>query len=646
MVTEARPPLPAQLVPLLEALDPGASLPVRLDALENLARIHLDIPRLKLSPAPVQIARLRALIAALATEPRYRERLRLVVGSVLRDTSAVALFSEAGIPSDRGLGSETIDRISRRILPRPPDDENLERFVLRVFRTSRHCAWIADAPIELFTELGQLLGDVWGPIREAMSDAIALLATRISALGLSVDLRERSDPMHVRDSPFFRIPHVPLEEMPMVILECRTQLGRIHERLETTGVSVDVVYCIDTIRRMLLRVERMLPFISGGATPESVRTLLAALTAGRIGDESLRQLGRQNLALLAKKVIERVGHTGEHYMTTTRREYWAMAAAACGGGAVIGGAIVAKYWAKGFHLPPFLDGLAVSVVYVVAFLVMQFLGLALATKQPSMTAAALAATIKDAGGGGHKLDELVNLIARIARTQFVAAAGNVVGLIPMVIVLDLLCIATTGGHFFDEHHAREMYDSVDPRHAITYVYGALTGVLLWISSLGAGWLENWVTYRRLPEAIRYRRLPRIADGVSHHAAGVGGNVTLGSSFGMMPPLSTFFGLPLDSRHFTISTGTVVFAVCTLGIGSLTIWSVLGIAVVGLLNFGVSFTLALAVAFRARDVKSREQIGLAVSVLRSFVKKPLRFFYPPQGRAQSEPVAARDSSPSM
>ena len=634
-----------ELVPLLEALSPHASLPARLDALEALAKLHFEIPRIKLDPAPSQIARLRALIAALREQPRYRDLLAATIKSTLRDTTAVALFSEAGIPNDRGLASETIDRVARRVLPRPPDDANLERFVLRVFRTPRHCAWIEDAPLELLAELGELLGDVWGPLREAMSDAIALLATRISALGLSVDLRERSDSMHVRDSPFFRIPHVPLEEIPMVILECRTQLGRIHERLETTGVSVDVVYCTDTIRRMLLRVERMLPFVTGGVTPAAVRTLLAALTAGRIGDESLRQLGRQNLALLAKKVIERVGHTGEHYMTTTRREYWAMAAASCGGGAVIGGAIVAKYWAKGFHLPPFIEGVAVSGVYVAAFLVMQFLGLVLATKQPSMTAAALAATIKDAGGGAHKLDELVNLIARIARTQFVAAVGNVIGLVPMVVVLDLLCIATTGGHFFDEHHAREMYDSVDPRHAITYVYGALTGILLWISSLGAGWLENWVTYRRLPEAIRYRRLPRIADGVSHHAAGIGGNTTLGTSFGMMPPLSTFFGVPLDSRHFTISTGCVVFAVCTLGIGSLSIWSVLGIAVVGILNFGVSFTLALGVAFRARDVKSREQVGLAMSVLRSFARRPLRFFYPPLERLRSEP-AVRESTPSL
>src|SRR5205823_444917 len=97
--------------------------------------------------------------------------------------------------------------------------------------------------------------------------------------------------------------------------------------------------------------------------------------------------------------------------------------------------------------------------------------------------------------------------------------------------------------------------------------------------------------------------------VAHHAAGIGGNVSLGLMFGMVPPFSTFFGTPLDSRHFTISTGMVVFAACSGGVGALTMWTVLGIAMIGLLNFGVSFVLALTVAFRARDVTSGERVGL-------------------------------------
>jgi site-specific recombinase len=634
------PQLPTELAPLLQALDPAAPLAARLDALENLARLQFDIPRLR-KPAPHQLARLQFLLQSLAGAPEVRERLRATLASVLRDTSAVALFSEAGIPSDRGLARETVERISRRVLPRPPDDENLERFVSRVFRRSRDCAWIAAAPLELFEQLGALFGAIWGPLFEAMSDAIALLTTRVSALGLSVDLRERGDQMHVRDSPFFRIPHVPLEQMPTVIIECRQQLGVIHKRLETTGVSVDVVYCIDAVRRMLLRIERMLPFLLHGSSPteraSAARTLLGALTAGRIADESIRQLGKQNLGLLAKKVIERVGHTGEHYVTSTRREYFKMLASAAGGGALTAFTVIGKYWSKWAHFAPFIDGLLAAGDYAGSFVLMQFLGFTLATKQPSMTAAALASTIKEAKGQ-HQLDDLVVLIARISRSQFAAAIGNVLTVIPVVFVLDLLWVATTGHHFLDAKSSVSAIESFDPLHSGTIFFATLTGVLLWLSSLGAGWLENWVTYRRLPEALRHHRLGRIvgydrmakvADFVTNHSAGIGGNVTLGFLLGMVPVFGAFFGLPLEVRHITLSTGTLTFAGCALGPSSISVSACIGIALIGILNFGISFALALAVAFRAREVTNRERVGLALSVLKAFLRHPVKFFYPPK-----------------
>ncbi|HTL35217.1 MAG TPA: hypothetical protein VL326_18945 [Kofleriaceae bacterium] len=645
----------SKLQSLLDALDPKATLTARLDAVEALARYHLDAPRLK-RPAPIQISRLRELVQALSAAPAYRERLQATLRSVLRETSAVALFSEAGVPSDRGLASETWDRISRRLLPQPPDDEDLERFVSRIFPSSRECAWIIDAPPELFADLKEVFGDVWAPIREAMSDAVALLTTRISALGLSAQIRQRSDPMYVRDSPFFRIPHVPLEEIPMLILECRTQLQRVHERLETTGVSTDVVYCIDAIRRMSLRIERMLPFVGKQAnatqrmTPAQMtaaRTLLGALTAGRIADESLRQLGRQNLGLLAKKVIERVGSSGEHYVTTTRREYWKMFVSAFGGGAVIPLIVLGKFLLLWSGLAPFGEGVLVSGVYIGVFVLMQLFGLTLATKQPSATAAALAATIKEAGADQHRLDDLVNLIARIARSQFTAAIGNLITVVAVSVLFDFLWVAATGDHFFEQHFAEHALDTVDPRNVTTIIFGAVTGVMLWMSSIGAGWFENWLTFRQLPDAIRHHRLGRVlgrermdklATFVAKHSAAFGGNVTLGSLFGMTPNIGAFFGIPLDSRHFTISTSMVVFAFCSLGTDHLGI-ACLGIAVIGSLNFGLSFFLALTVAFRAREVTRRERVGLAFSVLRSFVRHPVRFFFPPRDESPPSAIVA-------
>src|SRR5215467_2143864 len=101
---------PPELLGALHSLDPSASLAARLDAVENIARWVIEIPTAKrLSrTAPQQIGRLRILISTLAADPTLRGRFSVTLGSILRETTAVPLFSEAGLPSDRGLASETV----------------------------------------------------------------------------------------------------------------------------------------------------------------------------------------------------------------------------------------------------------------------------------------------------------------------------------------------------------------------------------------------------------------------------------------------------------------------------------------------------------------------------------------------------------
>ena len=64
----------------------------------------------------------------------------------------------------------------------------------------------------------------------------------------------------------------------------------------------------------------------------------------------------------------------------------------------------------------------------------------------------------------------------------------------------------------------------------------------------------------------------------------------------------------------------------------------GIAVIGLCNFGVSFALALIVALRARDVPRGEAKTLPGAVLRRFARRPLEFFYPPRDAGPPEATA--------
>jgi site-specific recombinase len=184
--------------------------------------------------------------------------------------------------------------------------------------------------------------------------------------------------------------------------------------------------------------------------------------------------------------------------------------------------------------------------------------------------------------------------------------------------------------------------SFDPLGSGTIFFAAVTGVLLWVSSLAAGWFENWVVYRRLPEAIEHhrygkrvghQRMARIARFLEREAAGFGGSIALGFLLGMIPVFAKFFGLPIDVRHITLSTGSLTLAMSSVGVQgvgwSAVLSAVAGIAIIGLLNFGVSFALALIVALRARDVPRGERTTLAGAVVRRFFRRPLEFFYPPR-----------------
>ncbi|HEY2746646.1 MAG TPA: gliding motility protein, partial [Polyangia bacterium] len=168
------------------------------------------------------------------------------------------------------------------------------------------------------------------------------------------------------------------------------------------------------------------------------------------------------------------------------------------------------------------------------------------------------------------------------------------------------------------------------------------------SSLGAGWLENWVTYRRLPEAIANHRIGNlvghgtmrwIARTLQHNVAGIGGNVAVGFLLGMTPVVGRFFGIPLEVRHVTLSTGSLALAGCSLGFGAPHFFAaVSGIGVMLALNFGVSFACALFVALRARGIRHAGRRLLRAVIVR-FVREPLPFFVPVGADASAPEPAA-------
>jgi len=140
-----------------------------------------------------------------------------------------------------------------------------------------------------------------------------------------------------------------------------------------------------------------------------------------------------------------------------------------------------------------------------------------------------------------------------------------------------------------------------------------------------------------------RATKKFAKIVRHNIGGWSTSIVLGYLLGFTPVLGAFFGIPLDVRHVTLSSGTLALAAARFGTASLGdrwfLYAVEGIGVVFVLNLTVSFTIALYVALRAYDIGLREQLRMLRSVVAEGLRSPLRFIVP----QFSEPVN-RSASP--
>jgi site-specific recombinase len=101
---------------------------------------------------------------------------------------------------------------------------------------------------------------------------------------------------------------------------------------------------------------------------------------------------------------------------------------------------------------------------------------------------------------------------------------------------------------------------------------------------------------------------------------------------MEPVIAAFFGLPLEVRHVTLSTGQLALASWSYGPAIFSQaafwWAVAGIGAIGFLNLTVSFGLAIGVAVRStgRGAVSRRRLRRAV--LARVRAAPLDFLRPP------------------
>jgi site-specific recombinase len=702
------------MLSILEHLDPDSD---RIDLLVDLVdRLR---PR-RASDHDYACAQVRTLTQLLKGHPGQAWALRRYLTRLLETRRHTSLYSDVGILSNDGFFTELKKRIAYRILPPALDEQYLSDTLDRVLCREDDYQWIRAVPtadwLELFDTVANAApdGDSDEPgepararkvVLAGLLDAIRTLSCRVCALGLEPRLIHAHMEIEEVDSPFLmqnieankylddygRLTAGEIDTMEdarhlLVMLDqCEEVVLKIRRGALASGTSVALTYLLVALTQSIDRLRKLLFLVdTSGALPSAptvdVETLANEATPPTEPPTSLRRaaavdlaqelaeahntkyevrgLLRDNIDLLARNVTENASRTGEHYIAERRADLRGMFASSAGAGIIIGFMALFKILISYQHRAPLIEALLYSLNYAAGFMLVHVLHFTIATKQPAMTAARIAAALHDTAQRGSSrrqvdVDSMAALVNKVFRTQIVAVLGNLATVIPVAWALALAWYWIFGTHLVNPAKAEHLIADSHPWHSLALLHAAIAGVWLFVSGLVSGYYDNKAMYTRMGQRVQQlrwlRRLlgeerrARFARYVEDNLGGLMGNFVFGVLMGITGTVGFLLGLPLDVRHVTFSSAN--FAIGFVGLGqqvdpeTIAI-TFLGIALIGMVNLLVSFGLALWVALRARKVRFRHGFRLLRALGRRLRAAPLDFFIGPRDLDEAAAVTTR------
>lgn len=623
----------------------------------------------------------QALIQALLITPTAANTFQTYLVTLINRYKQTSIYADSGILSLDGFWNQLGQRLGAHFLPLLVDETDLKDLVFRVFSYRSDKYWLENIEDEQWIQFFQILNQNHGHldakvgIKRDMIKAITVLSYRISGIGLYPEFINAQPELTEYESPFlvqnreivefieaYKKQHRDKEDLNalippdadqalVMIDQCREVVLKIRRATKRIGVSLSLTYLLSLLEQCLDRIEILLNILTeqGKTRYLALAELTQDLVAAHYVENSVRELLKTNSELIALQVTENASKTGEHYVSTDKTGFLGMYKSAAGAGVIIATMATLKILTARLTLAPLMQAFMFSMNYSLGFMLIHVLHFTVATKQPAMTAAALASTVQHSKGSKTtQIAELASLIINIIRTQFVAILGNISIAIPTAALITMFWQYGLNEPLLNHSKASNLLHSLNPFTSLAIPHAAIAGVCLFFSGLIAGYFDNMAVYRKvgprlkahykLKKMMGQERLNKFANYIERNLGALAGNFLFGIMLGSMGTIGFILGLPLDIRHIAFASANFIQGLLSIN-GSpeigLIIVSFLGVLLIGLTNLFVSFSLTIIVALRARRVRFEQWKPLAKLVFTHFVTRPLDFFWPPKQPLQVE-----------
>ncbi|UZD37244.1 site-specific recombinase [Capnocytophaga ochracea] len=605
----------------------------------------------------------------------FKEKLH----NVFANKQRVILFTDAGLLNSVSFFKELRRRISRQLLPDQPSEENIQYVLNQLFYRPSDVKWVHQIPLDNWKELFEILAvSTFYEDSESKTTskqillAIMILSQRMGGLALQTDVRRMvpeyahlnspfialddelnnlARTLSKEDNPYLYIQDHELDYKQLNILagQCEDFVNKADANTSKYGVSFSVNQTLLLIRQQIKRIKRLYNYLFIEKEADKCEKTIAFyldMVKTNSKKNNIRKLIDDSVYNITYEITNYTGKTGEHYITSTTGEYFKMLKTALWGGVIVGFMCLVKlYMSMQPDQSDFFRALNYSFNYAIGFVLIYLTGSTLATKQPAMTASTIAKTLESLSDNDNNKEkqkhytEFSTLFTRLFRSQFIAFVGNVFGAFPVSMLL-AIGMSYLSGYNIATKKSLHLLEDLNIWHTPVFLHACIAGIFLFLSGIIAGnvaSVNNFNNfYYRLSEHPFLKgffgkvRMQRVANWMQQKWPSVVSNIWFGVFMGSAWAIGHFFGLPIDIRHITFASGNLAYGLYGMNfIISLEniLWCILGIGIIGLGNFIVSFGLSLWIALRSREVPASELKYLGRCVWRAFKARPRAFFFP-------------------
>ena len=607
-------------------------------------------------------------LAYLKNNEEIKNNFRDYLFLLFSNKSFSKALTEANILSENAFFPELKKRISYKFLP-PVEDENTISYIISkvLFNPKSDSNYIKNIKPEDGSEFFKLMEiekiSTLPKVKKELLISANILALRSVGNALETGITKMVPEYKNFDNPFVALQSeldsligrfkkdkdlqidskdVDYKQIKIYLQQCLDFVDKAFKNASKFGISSKINQSLLKIRQQLKRIQDIIPILVVD-NEEDILTNSKNLVSNTLKYNShrnnVRELIDDSTRLISHLITSHTAETGTHYIATSSKEYLKMFWKASGGGIIVGFLCIFKMMMSYSHGSEFSHAVLYSLNYAFGFIIIYLLGFTLATKQPAMTAATMAKVLSDESSSDKNYKEFANLVAKLSRTQFIAFVGNVLWSFPVA-----LAIIYGMDWFLDKNFAVAKADKLlkdlNPIESKAILHACIAGFFLFISGIISGNISNSSIFNQVPERISQspflnqvigtKNSKKLSDFYTKHWAGIISNFWFGIFLGVIAPLGVFLGLDLDIRHITFSAGNFALALYGKGFDIDTytfVISLVTIFLIGAFNFIVSFGLSMLLAFRSRKVNFGELTIIYKTILKYFIKNPLRFFIP-------------------